>query len=96
LPANYHLTFSRSETNEDKAVELLGQGNNVAVVFAERPATWHGFDVIDGDEHDLRHLDPQADLTPLGFWSTGRNGRVVGLSPKGRKAKKDINGFVVR
>lgn len=86
LPANYHLTFSRSETNEAQAIELLGRGVNVAVVFAgDKPTTWNGFTVIDGDEHDLRHLDPR-----------GERGFVVGLTPKGRKAKRDTSGFVVR
>lgn len=86
LPANYHLTFSRSETNETTALELLARGVNVAVVFAgTKPAQWHGFTVIDGDEHDLRQLDPR-----------GARGFVIGLSPKGRKAKKDQSGFVVR
>lgn len=84
LPANYHLTFSRSETNESEALAILARGNNVAVVFANGlPATWHGYRVIDGDEHDLRFLDP-------------RDGVVVGLSPKGHKAKRDRRGFVVR
>ena len=83
LPANYHLTFSRSETNESDCLEVLAAGGNVAVVFAGAfPAEYLGFPVIDGDRHDLRHLD-------------GR-GVVVALSPKGRKAKADKSGFVVR
>lgn len=82
LPANYHITFSRSESNEADAIMLLKRGVNVAVVFKDKPATWNGFRVIDGDEHDLRHLDP-------------RGGVVVGLVPKGRKAKADTSGFVV-
>lgn len=32
-PPNYHLTFSRSETNEKAAVRMLEKGHNVAVVF---------------------------------------------------------------
>lgn len=83
LPANYHLTFSRSETNDADALGVLAAGGNVAVVFAgSLPATWNGYRVIDGDAHDLRFLDP-------------RN-VVVGLSPKGLKAKRDGMGFVVR
>jgi len=94
LPANYHLTFSRSEENDDKALILLEHGVNVAVVFAEgvgRQALaygWKGFDVIDGDEHDLRHLDPRAEKGCAGY--------VIALSPKGYKAKRDTSGFVVR
>ena len=89
LPANYHLTFSRSESNEADAERLLARGINVAVVFANglRP-WWHGYRVINGDIHDLRHLDPKAPI--------GGKGYVIGLSPKGRKAKKDMSGFVVR
>jgi len=86
LPPNYHLTFSRSETNEAVALELLARGVNVAVVFAgEIPAQWNGFNCIDGDKHDLRQLDPR-----------GPRGTVIGLAPKGRKAKRDTSGFVVR
>jgi hypothetical protein len=83
LPSNYHLTFSRSETNEAQCLEVLTAGGNVAVVSSlPRPATWQGFEVIDGDQHDLRHLDP-------------RN-VVVWLSPKGAKAKATQSGFVLR
>jgi len=83
LPANYHITFSRAEDNEAKALELLGRGVNVAVVFETIPETWHGFPVVSGDDHDLRHLDPKG-------------GYVIGLTPKGNKAKRDTSGFVVR
>jgi len=83
LPANYHLTLSRSEVNEGECLEALARGINVAVVFADKPATWHGFECIDGDEHDLRQLDP-------------RGGFVIALSPKGSKAKRDMSGFVIR
>src|SRR6516164_7573064 len=33
LPPNYHLTLSRSETNERECLEALERGINVAVVF---------------------------------------------------------------
>lgn len=79
LPSNYHLTFSASESNQSTCLALLAQGINVAKVFHTLPSTFMGFPVIDGDLHDLRHLDPK------GVW--------VGLTPKGRKAKAD-NTFV--
>ena len=82
-PPNYSLTFSRSETNESDALKLLAEGFNVAIVFAGGlPRRWNGFRVINGDLHDLRHLDPR--------------GVIVGLSPKGRKAKRDESGFVIQ
>lgn len=86
LPRNYHLTFSRSEANESDARAVLAAGGNVAVVFAGQfPRLHWGRPVINGDKHDLRHLDMRG---PSGF--------VVGLSPKGLAAKRDTSGFVVR
>lgn len=86
LPANYSLTFSRSECNGETALQLAKAGVNVAVVFAAKkgsklPRTWAGRPVIDGDKDDLRFLD--------------KRGCIVGLRAKG-KAKKDESGFVVQ
>ena len=82
-PSNYHLTFSLSESNMHEAIHVLANRKNVAVVFGDGlPDTFMGHRVIDGTKHDLRHLDPQ----PV----------IVGLDPKGKKAKADTSGFVVR
>ena len=51
------------------------------------PDQYLGFPVINGDEHDLRHLDSGAEAP---------GAVVVWLSPKGLKAKRDTSGFVVR
>jgi hypothetical protein len=82
-PTNYHLTFSRSECNHADCLSVLSDGGNVAVVFDNKtlPVYWQGFKVVNGDETDLRFLDPR--------------GTVVGLYAKG-KAKKDASGFVVQ
>jgi hypothetical protein len=53
---------------------------NIAAVFKELPEKYIGRPVINGDETDLRFLDPK--------------GVIVGLKAKG-KAKKDTTGFVV-
>ena len=83
LPANYDLTFSLSELNLEHALSVLAKNVNVAVVSSwPQPVRWHGFKTINGDEHDLRHLDPK--------------GVAVWLSPKGSKAKRDASGFVLR
>ena len=83
LPANYSLTLSRTESNDSDVVCIVASGlGNAAVVFDSVPTQWQGLPVIDGDAHDLRHLDPR--------------GVIVGLSPKGSKAKRDTSGFVVR
>lgn len=81
LPPNYHLTFSRSELNDSQAKAVLANGQNVAVVFDKRPKTYWGYPVIDGDETDLRFLDP----SPV----------VVGLTFKGKKSKMESD-FVVK
>lgn len=88
-PSNLHLTLSYSGDNLAACLAALKRGHNVAVVFGEGlPRDWHGHSVIDGDLHDLRHLDP---IRP-----NGERGIVVGLSPKGLTAKRDNSGFVVR
>jgi hypothetical protein len=74
--------FSRDETNEHIAIALLKRGINVAVLFEQKPRTWKGFRVVDGDRHDLRHLDPR-----------GPRGTVIALSPKGREARQDRTGL---
>lgn len=59
---NYHLTFSWSGENLDACMQALAHNINVAVPFnvkkgAALPASWNGFDVVDGDLSDLRFLD---------------------------------------
>lgn len=81
LPRNYHLTFSRSEINDEKCKRILSLGGNVAVVFRDKnfPVAWGGFPCYNADETDLRFLDPQG---------------VGALYAKG-KAKRDNSGFVI-
>lgn len=67
LPKNYHLTFSRSETNEIKALELLNAGYNVAMVFDALPETYKGFKVVNGDLDDLRFKDEKNVIVGLKY-----------------------------
>jgi hypothetical protein len=67
LPSNYHLTFSRSETNHEKAMELLNRGINVAMVFDKLPNTFEGFEVINADLDDLRFLDKKGVICGLKY-----------------------------
>ena len=78
IPSNYHLTFSRSESNYVDVTAMMDTDTNIAIVFDELPATFNGRTVIDGTETDLRFLDPKR--------------VIVGLLAKG-KAKKDTSGF---
>lgn len=82
---NYHLTFSLKENNDKDAAKALAQGYNVAVVMRlgrteKKPKTWSGYPVVNGDETDVRFLDP-------------KHGHIIGLFPKGR-GRKDTSGFV--
>ena len=81
LPANYHLTFSRKEDNDEAVSLAINAGVNVATVFDAVPESYSGRPVVDGDVSDLRFLDPK--------------GVIVGLKAKG-DGKKDTSGFVIR
>jgi hypothetical protein len=83
-PGNLDLTLSYSVENDADCVKALLSGHNVAMIFdGGLPESFAGFPVINGDLHDLRHLDTKG-------------GHIVGLTPKGRRAKKDITGFIIR
>lgn len=89
LPSNYHLTFSRSESNHRDCLEALKLGFNVAVVFKGKPSPWvfkelGPLQIVDGDTHDLRFKGKRSSLF----------GSIIALSAKG-KAKRDSSGFVV-
>jgi hypothetical protein len=76
---NHHYILSVAPPRAARTV--LDRGGNVAVVFRRHlPAHWHGVPLIDGDDTDLRFLDPE--------------GVVVDLRAKG-SAKYDTTGFVV-
>lgn len=81
---NYSLTFSAADGNDVDVMKAIAQGYNIATVFGIKktepmPEYYNGLPVFNGDESDLRFLDPK--------------GVVVGLYAKG-KAKKDESGFV--
>ena len=81
---NYHLTFSAADGNDGDVLKAIDQGYNIATVFGIKktepmPESYNGLPVFNGDDSDLRFLDPK--------------GVVVGLYAKG-KAKKDTSGFV--
>jgi hypothetical protein len=82
--SNYQLTFSAADGNDSDVLKALNEGLNVAVVFGIKktlpmPVDYLSRPVFNGDESDLRFLDPK--------------GVIVGLYAKG-KAKKDTTGFV--
>ena len=74
IPSNYQLTYSHWGNWED-TMNALGRGMNVAMVFDKTPSEWNGFEVVDGDETDLR-IDEKD--------SKGNN-TIIGLKFKGSK-----------
>ena len=82
---NYDLTYSFSAiTPKPISIKGLTNPNNArtAVVFqkqADIPSVFRGWPVVDGDNTDVRHIEPRA--------------VVVALYAKG-KAKNDNGGFV--
>jgi len=83
-PGNYDLTYSYSGiTPHNVTIKgLLNPSNSrVAVVFQRQediPSTFRGWTTIDGDNTDVRHIEPKT--------------VVVALYAKG-KAKNDYSGF---
>lgn len=60
IPANYHLTFSRKESNDKDVVKALAAGMNVAHVYDQLPDG-----VYNADETDLRFLDGKQGIIGL-------------------------------
>ena len=82
---NYDLTYSFSAVTP-KTISIKGLTNphnsRTAVVFMKReeiPSSFRGWPVVDGDDTDVRHIEPRQ--------------VVVALYAKG-KAKQDSSGFV--
>jgi hypothetical protein len=91
VPANYDLTFSYSGVSAyaPYVAKAVANGERIAVVFRNRAIvdamlangeTFLGLPVIDGDNTDIRHIEPK--------------GVIVALYAKG-PARKDTSGFVV-
>jgi hypothetical protein len=69
-PDNYHLTLSYTGRNWSACDAVLKQGVNVAVVFnakreSDIPATFKGYDVINGDITDYRVDDAKGIIVGL-------------------------------
>jgi hypothetical protein len=91
IPANYDITFSYSGVADyaPYVAKAVANGERIAVVFRDRAIvermlangeTFLGLPVIDGDNSDIRHIEPK--------------GVIVALYAKG-PARKDQSGFVV-
>jgi len=90
IPANYHITFSLADGNEEQAQAAIDNGINVAAVFRNKETVTRMLDagmtlgtkhvpVTRGDDTDLRFLDVP--------------GHIIALYAKGN-ARHDTTGFV--
>lgn len=85
IPANYDLTFSYSGVVSFERFNqaAIDSGARIAAVFRRQkdiPASFKGLQCIDGDNTDVRHIEPR--------------GVIVALYAKG-PARKDTSGFVI-
>lgn len=65
---NYDLTYSFNGYNWELCKRALKMNMRVAVVFEnELPDTFDGFKVINGDNYDMRYVDPKNAIVGLKF-----------------------------
>ena len=92
IAPNYHLTFSYTGRNASKAIELLSEGFNVAVVFnvtnpnKPLPTMLAGYKVVNGDLTDYRPSDGKGVIVGLRF-------KLIGNKDAQKEALKSV--FVV-
>jgi hypothetical protein len=90
IPANYHLTFSLADGNENASIAAIENGMNVAAVFRNKDVVAHV--LVNGMRLGERHVPvTRGDDTDLRFLDLP--GHVIALYAKGN-AKKDRTGFV--
>lgn len=73
--ANYDLTFSRSENNENNAFKYLksGSGRSAFVFSHKLPKVYKGYKVINADKSDLRFLEDKNVISGLIFKGTKKD-----------------------
>lgn len=74
---NYDLTFSYSGTNIEDCFKMLDNEVRVAMVFKNVPETFMGYDVVPGDDYDMRYKD--------------KGNVIIGLKYKQTRQKLDKN-----
>lgn len=65
---NYDLTFSFNGHNWNECAEFMSHGGKAAVVFeGNLPKSYRGFEVVDGNQYDMRYLDPSGTIIGLHY-----------------------------
>jgi len=96
---DYHLTFSFSGENWKACQMLLERGVSVAVCFdlkkgEQLPETYKGYQVIDGDIHDLRFLDEKGVIVGLRYKLPKRK-NAKNSEGKGTISASEVGSFAV-
>lgn len=66
---NYDLTLSYNGYNDEECKKFLQNGGKVAVVFFDEkmPKYFNGYPVTDGNQYDMRYLDPAQHVIGLHY-----------------------------
>ena len=76
---NYDLTFSFDGYNWETAQKFIENGGRAAVVFAgdKLPETYKGYKVINGNNYDMRFLDPGKCVIGLSYHPVANDYKVI-------------------
>lgn len=72
---NYDLTYSFNGYNWKYCEKFLKQGGKVAVVFETKqlPKYFNNYPVINGNNYDMRYLDPNSSIIGLTYHKTSKD-----------------------
>lgn len=92
---NYDMTFSYDGYNWSECDKYLKQGGKVAVVFyGELPQRFNGYEVINGNDDDMRYLNPNGVIIGLHYHVTA-NDFYINEATRKRERRKPNTPFVV-
>lgn len=75
---NYDLTFSFDGYNWQTAKEFIENGGRAAVVFSGKlPETYKGYKVVDGNNYDMRFMDPGKCVIGLSYHPVANDYKVI-------------------
>ena len=94
---NYDLTFSYDGYNWDECQKFLNAGGKVAVVFFDEklPKYFKGYKVVNGNDFDMRYLDPKGCVVGLHYHKTA-NDYYIDPNDGKRKFRVPETPFVVK
>ena len=93
---NYDVVFSFDGYNWGECEKFLENGGKVAVVFyGGLPKTFKGWNVVSGNEYDMRYLDPKQTIIGLHYHTTA-NDYYIDKTTNKRMFREPNTPFVVK